>query len=107
MPVNGGSCAAPAEGRFVDAVSRILVLEARALATADPFRQAELLAEVAELKHEAKMALHFALTECARLYPLPPFFAVLDDNGNIVEIRRFTVGGYHAYLVERYLETGK
>jgi hypothetical protein len=97
------TCAGQAEGRFVDAVARIFVLETRALQEQDPFRQAVLFAEVARLKHEAKKALWFALEQCVATYGPPLIFALPDENGNLV-FQRFSVGVYHAYLVAKHLE---
>jgi hypothetical protein len=97
-------CAGQAEGVFVDAVIRIHQLEVQALTTHDPFKQAVLFFQIDQLKHQAKMALHFALTECVANYPLiPAFFAVRNANGDL-ELRRFTVAAYHQYLVEKHLE---
>lgn len=93
------TCAGQAEGRFADAVVRILILETQALRTNDPL----LLAEVARLKHEAKMALNFALTQCVATYGQPSIFALPDANGNLV-FQPFSVGAYHAYLVAKHLE---
>jgi hypothetical protein len=97
------TCAAQAEGTFVDAAVQILVLETQALNTQDPFRQAVLFAEVARRKHQAKMALHFALTVCVDTYGPPRLFALPDENGNLV-FQPFSVSVYHAYLVEKHLE---
>jgi hypothetical protein len=97
------TCAAQAEGAFVDLVTRIIQLEARALQEADPFRQAVLFAEVDRLKHEAKKALYFALEQCVAQYGAPRWFATYDASGNLVLVP-FSVGAYHAYLVEKHLQ---
>jgi hypothetical protein len=97
------TCAALAEGVFVDAVAQILILETRALQEPDPIRQAILFAEVERRKHEAKKALYFALEQCAATYGAPRWFAAYDDSGNVVLVP-FSVGAYHAYLVEKHLE---
>jgi hypothetical protein len=97
------TCAATAEGTFAAEAVQILILEVRALSEPDPYRQAVMLAEVARRKDEAKKVLYFALTQCAAKYPVPYFFAIEDENGNL-DIVRFTVGAYHAYLVAKHLE---
>jgi hypothetical protein len=97
------TCAAQAEGIFVDAVAQILVLETRALQEPDPVRQAVLFAEVNRRKHEAKKALYFALEQCVATYGAPLLFALPDENGNLV-FQPFSVAVYHAYLVEKHLE---
>lgn len=97
------TCAAEAEGVFVDAVAQILMLETRALQEQDPFRQAILFAEVERRKHEAKKALYFALEQCVARYGAPRLFALPDENGNLV-FQSFSVAVYHAYLVEKHLE---
>jgi hypothetical protein len=98
------TCAASAEGIFAAEATQILILEIRALTEPDPFRQSVMLAEVARRKHEAKKALYFALQQCVATYGAPRWFAVEDENGNLVLVP-FTVGAYHAYLVEKYLES--
>lgn len=99
------TCAGEAEGRFASEATQILILEIRALTEPDPYRQSVMLAEVARRKHEAKKALYFALQQCVATYGAPPFFAIVDENGNLVAIEPFTVGAYHAYLVEKHLES--
>jgi hypothetical protein len=97
------TCAAAAEGTFATAATQILILEVQALTTQDPFQRAVLLAEVERRKFEAKKALYFALTVCVDTYGAPRFWAVPDESGNLV-FMPFSVGAYHAYLVEKYLE---
>ena len=97
------TCAAQAEGIFVDAVAQILILETRALQEPDPIRQAILFAEVERRKHEAKKALYFALEQCVATYGAPRLFALPDENGNLV-FQPFSVSVYHGYLVAKYLE---
>jgi hypothetical protein len=97
------TCAAQAEGRFVDAAVQILVLETRAFMETDPTRQAQLLEEVARRKGEAKSALHFALTVCVDTYGPPVLFALPDESGNLV-VMPFTVSVYYKYLVNKHLE---
>ena len=97
------TCAAEAEGRFAAAATQILLLETQALLEPDPFRQAVLWAEVARRKMQAQSALYFALTVCVDTYGVPSLFALPDDSGNLV-FMPFSVGVYHAYLVEKYLE---
>ena len=98
------TCAATAEGIFAAEAVQILILEVRALTEPDPYRQAVLLAQVAARKHEAKKALHFALTQCAAKYPAPYFFAIEDENGDFVLVP-FSLGAYYGYLVAKHLET--
>jgi hypothetical protein len=97
------TCAAEAEGRFAAAATQILLLETKALLEPDPFRQAVLWAEVARRKMEAQSALYLALTVCVDTYGAPFLFALPDESGNLV-FMPFSVGVYHAYLVEKYLE---
>lgn len=96
------TCAGKAEGQFADAVARIIVLEALALAETDPLRQAQRWAEIDRLKNEAQAALHLALTVCVEQYGAPRFFLLPDENGKLVSMP-FSVAVYHGYLVKKYL----
>ena len=97
------TCAAEVEGRFIAAAIRIHQLELQALLTVDPLRQAVLLAQVAQMKREAQSALHFGLATCIDIYGAPLYFWVPGAEDSLVR-RPFSLGSYHGYLVEKYLE---
>ena len=98
LPAPGG-----AGHGLADVLAGHLELLQQRFAQVPTHRQAVMLAEVARRKDEAKKVLYFALTQCAAKYPVPYFFAIEDENGNL-DIVRFTVGAYHAYLVAKHLE---
>jgi hypothetical protein len=90
---------------FVDQAIQIHQDETRCLAETNPQRQQVCLAQLEQRKFEATRALNFCLASCVDTYGAPPFMAVPDASApNGFRIERFSLGGYHAMLVERHLQ---
>lgn len=100
-------CSAHCEATFAAAATRYLVLTTRAAQESNPTRQTELYRQAYQLANDAKAALLVCLEQCLAHGPRPgPAFMYVHDPDAPGGRRRvrFTLAGYHAELIYKYLE---